>query len=175
MRISCLFSEEKGLSSLISEDLWYWLYVRDPELVRILAHQNRTIAIAGDFRVDGAKSPENFIPQKEGVSASDKGIANFKGGVRNHNKGGCKRLLAFACVFASAFVCVCQRLSPFVCVCSHLLTPPFVAPPSAWRTDLTEIVTRNRKSLATFHRTLTSQCKVSEIASDFWGPRWAPH
>ena len=36
-----------------------------------------------------------------------------------------------------------------------------------------EIATRNRKSLATFHRTLKSQCKVSEIASDFWGPRWA--
>ena len=64
-----------------------------------------------------------------------------KGGVKNRNKGGCKRLfafvhvcsrlLAFACVFASAFACVCQRLSAFVCVCSHLLTPPFVAPPSA--------------------------------------------
>ena len=36
-----------------------------------------------------------------------------------------------------------------------------------------EIAARNRKSLATFHRTLKSQCKVSEIASDFWGPRWA--
>ena len=69
-----------------------------------LAHQNRTIALASDFRVDGAKSPE--IPQKEGVLGS-------------------------------------------------------------------EIATRNRKSLATFHRTLKSQCKVSEIASDFWGPRWA--
>ena len=34
-----------------------------------LAHQNRTIAIASDFRVDGAKSPE--IPQKEGVSGSE--------------------------------------------------------------------------------------------------------
>ena len=30
-----------------------------------LAHQNRTIAIASDLRVDGAKSPE--IPQQEGV------------------------------------------------------------------------------------------------------------
>ena len=68
-----------------------------------------------------------------------KGIA--KGGVKNRNKGGCKRLLAFvhvcsrllafACVCASAFACVCQRLSAFVCVCLHLLTPPFVAPPSA--------------------------------------------
>ena len=29
----------------------------------ILADQNRTIAIASDFRVDGAESPE--IPQKE--------------------------------------------------------------------------------------------------------------
>ena len=30
---------------------------------QFLAHQNRTIAIASDFRVDGAKSAE--IPQKE--------------------------------------------------------------------------------------------------------------
>ena len=34
-----------------------------------LAHQNRTTAIASDFRVDGAKSPE--ILQKEGVLGSD--------------------------------------------------------------------------------------------------------
>ena len=32
-----------------------------------LAHQNRTIAIASDFRVDGAKSPE--IPRKKGFRA----------------------------------------------------------------------------------------------------------
>ena len=66
-----------------------------------------------------------------------KGIA--KGGVKSCKKGGskrlfafvhvCSRLLAFACVFASAFACVCPRLSAFACVCSHLLTPPFVAPP----------------------------------------------
>ena len=57
-----------------------------------LAHQNRTIAIASDFRVDGAKSPE--IPQKEGVLDS-------------------------------------------------------------------EIAARNRRSLATFHRTLKSQCSIA--------------
>ena len=34
-----------------------------------LAHQNRTIAIASDFRVDGAKSPE--IPQQEGLWGSE--------------------------------------------------------------------------------------------------------
>ena len=33
--------------------------------INSLAHQNRTIAIASDFRVDGAKSPE--ILQKKGV------------------------------------------------------------------------------------------------------------
>ena len=60
--------------------------------MRILAHQNRTIAIASDFRVDGAKSPE--IPQQEGVSGS-------------------------------------------------------------------EIAARNRKSLATFHRNLKSQCSIA--------------
>ena len=54
--------------------------------------QNRTIAIASDFRVDGAKSPE--IPQKGGVLGS-------------------------------------------------------------------EIAARNRKSLATFHRTLKSQCSIA--------------
>ena len=57
-----------------------------------LAHQNRTIAIASDFRVDGAKSPE--IPQKEGVLGS-------------------------------------------------------------------EIAARNRRSLASFHRTLKSQCIIA--------------
>ena len=62
------------------------------ELDWTLAHQNRTIAIASDFRVDGAKSPE--IPQKEGVLGS-------------------------------------------------------------------EIAARNRKSLATFHRTLKSQCSIA--------------
>ena len=39
----------------------------------------------------------------------------------------CLHLLAFACVFTSAFAYVCQRLSAFVCVCSRLLTPPLVA------------------------------------------------
>ena len=57
-----------------------------------LAHQNRTIAITSDFRVDGAKLPE--IPQKEGVLGS-------------------------------------------------------------------EIAARNRRSLATFHRTLKSQCGIA--------------
>ena len=35
----------------------------------ILAHQNRTIAVAGGFRVDQAKSPE--IPQEEGFLGSE--------------------------------------------------------------------------------------------------------
>ena len=74
-----------------------------------LAHQNLTIAIASDFRVDGAKSPE--ILQKEEVLGS-------------------------------------------------------------------EIAARNRKSLATFHRTLKSQCSIAFSClgnrCNFSGPRWAP-
>ena len=41
-----------------------------------LAHQNRTIVIASDFRVYGAKSPE--IPQKEGVWGSEIAARNRK-------------------------------------------------------------------------------------------------
>ena len=41
-----------------------------------LAHQNRTTAIASDFRVDGAKSPE--ISQKEGVLGSEIAARNRK-------------------------------------------------------------------------------------------------
>ena len=41
-----------------------------------LAHHNRTIAIASDFRVDGAKSPE--IPQIEGVLGSETAARNRK-------------------------------------------------------------------------------------------------
>ena len=70
---------------------------------------NRTIA--GDFRFDGAKSPE--IPQKEEVLPMG-----------------------------------------------------------------SEIAARNRKSLATFHRTLKSQCSMIAFSClgnrcDFWGPLWA--
>ena len=46
------------------------------ETLWCLAHQNRTIAIASDFRVDGAKSPT--IPQKEGVLGSDIAARNRK-------------------------------------------------------------------------------------------------
>ena len=71
--------------------------------LRGYTHQNRTIAIASDFRIDGAKSPE--IPQNEGILGS-------------------------------------------------------------------EIAARNRKSLATFHRTLNrngeSLSLVSEIAAISW-------
>ena len=71
-----------------------------------LAHQNRIIAIASNFRVDGAKSPE---------------------------------ILQKACA---------QKIA-------------------AW----------NRKSLATFHRTLKSQCSIAFSClgnrCDFWGLRWA--
>ena len=41
-----------------------------------LAHQNRTIAIASDFRVDGAKSPE--ILQKQGDLGSEIAAQNRK-------------------------------------------------------------------------------------------------
>ena len=44
----------------------------------------------------------------------------------------CLRLLAFSPLRLLAFVRVCLRLLTFAYVCSHLLTPPFVAPPSAW-------------------------------------------
>ena len=78
------------------------------KLFCFLAHQNRTIAIASAFRVDGAKSPE--IPQNEGVQGS-------------------------------------------------------------------EIAARKRRSLATFHRTLKSQCSIALSClgnrCDFWGLRWA--
>ena len=40
-----------------------------------------------------------------------------------------------------------------------------------------EVAARNRKSLATFHRTFKSQCSIAFSClgnrCDFWGPRWA--
>ena len=47
-----------------------------------LTHQNRTIAIASDFRVDGAKSPE--IPQKEGALGSETAARNRKSLATSH-------------------------------------------------------------------------------------------
>ena len=61
-----------------------------------LAHQNRTIAIASDLRVDGAKSPE--IPQKEGVLGSEIAARNRKSLATFHDrtlKSQCS--IAFSC------------------------------------------------------------------------------
>ena len=57
-------------------------------------------------------------------------LRDCKGGVKNRNKRGCKRLFAFVCVCSRLFtfvhvcllfrLCVCLRLSAFLCVCSRL-------------------------------------------------------
>ena len=60
----------------IAVSAWRNCRQRSRSLVPVLAHQNRTIAIASDFRVDGAKSPE--IPQKEGVLGSEIAAQNRK-------------------------------------------------------------------------------------------------
>ena len=59
-----------------------------------LAHQHRTIAIASDFRVDGAKSPE--IPQKEGVLGSEIAARNRKSTFYRTLKSQCS--IAFSCL-----------------------------------------------------------------------------
>ena len=69
------FSESSVLSYDFLEECTQLTSARGP-WDRNLAHQNRTIAIASDFRVDGAKSPE--IPQKEGVLGSEIAARNRK-------------------------------------------------------------------------------------------------
>ena len=61
-----------------------------------LAHQNRTIAIASDFRVDGAKSPA--IPQKEGVLSSEIAAWNRKSLATFHRTLKSQRGIAFSCL-----------------------------------------------------------------------------
>ena len=78
-----------------------------------------------------SKNTFTILPTKETQVAKSR-VLSGKGIAKCGSKGGvsvCLRLSAFACVFASAFACICQCLSAFVCVCSHLLMPPFVAPP----------------------------------------------
>ena len=67
-------------------------------------------------------------------SAKIKGIA--KGGVKNRNKGGCKRLFAFARVCSHLLAFSPLRLLAFVSVCLRLfafarisLRPPLLRPP----------------------------------------------
>ena len=86
----------------------------------------------GPFRNDpGEDEKESKKSQKLTIF---KGIA--KGGVKNPNKGGCKRLfafvhvcsrlLAFAPLRLLAFVRVCLRLLAFARIC---LRPPLLRPP----------------------------------------------
>ena len=101
------------------------------------------------------RTPE---PETGTVGTVFKGIA--KGGVKNRNKGRCKRLfafvhvcsrlLAFACVCASAFACVCPLLSALACVCSHLLTPLTMPRVSFMWTEMPEKVQKKKR---TFRKT----------------------
>ena len=61
-----------------------------------LAHQNRTIAIASDFRVDGAKSPE--IPQKEEVLDPEIAARNRKSLAAFHRTLKSQCSIAFSCL-----------------------------------------------------------------------------
>ena len=61
----------------------------------ILAHQNRTIAIASDFRVDGAKSPE--IPQQEGVLGSEIAAPNRRSLATFHRTLKSQCIIAVSC------------------------------------------------------------------------------
>ena len=62
----------------------------------VLAHQNRTIAIAGGFCVDGAKSPK--IPQEEGVWGSEIAARNRKSLVTFHRTLKSQFSIAFSCL-----------------------------------------------------------------------------
>ena len=70
-----------------------------------LEHQNRTIAIASDFRVDGAKSPE--IPQKERVLGSEIAARNRKSLATFHRSLKSQCSIAFACLRNRAISGVC--------------------------------------------------------------------
>ena len=62
----------------------------------IIAHQNRTIAIASDFRVDCAKSAE--IAQKEGVLGSEIAARNRKSLATFHRNLKSQCSIAFSCL-----------------------------------------------------------------------------
>ena len=68
------------------------------KLVRdlFLAHQNRTIAIASDLRVDGAKLPE--IPQKEGVWGLEIAARNRRSLAIFHRTLKSQRSIALSCL-----------------------------------------------------------------------------
>ena len=70
-----------------------WSYAKCEES---LAHQNRTIAIASHFCVDGAKSPE--IPQKEGVFGPDIAARNRKSLATFHHTRKSQCSIAFCCL-----------------------------------------------------------------------------
>ena len=61
-----------------------------------LVRQNHTIAIASDFRVDGAKSPD--IPQKEGALGSEIAARNRKSLATFHRTLKLQYSIAFSCL-----------------------------------------------------------------------------
>ena len=75
-------------------------------MLSFLAHQNRTIAIASDLRVDGAKSPE--IPLKEGVLGSEIAARNRRSLATFHRTLKSHCIIAVSCLGNRAISGVCD-------------------------------------------------------------------
>ena len=74
-----------------------------------IVNKNRTIAIASDLRVDGAKSPE--IPQKEGVLGSEIAARNRRSLATFHRTLKSQCIIAVSCLGNRAISGVCDIIN----------------------------------------------------------------
>ena len=97
--VDCLFMDDpRSLSLSLSFSLRYFWITLGPSAIgtQNLAHQNRTIAMASDFRVDGAKSPE--ISQKERVLGPEIAARNHRTQANFHRTLKLQCSIAFSCL-----------------------------------------------------------------------------
>ena len=106
-----------------------------------LLHQNRTIVIASDFRVDGAKSPE--ILQKEKVLGSEIAARNHKSLATFHRtlKSQCSTLIFFSLFFREKARKTTKKARIF-----HLLRTPKILEKGGENTQKSEEFLEKQKS-----------------------------
>ena len=104
-----------------------------------LAHQNRTIAIASDFRVDGAKSPESR--KKEEGLGSEIAARNRQSLATFHSTLKLQCSIAFSCQSQIAFIAAISVRQAYRCFCCGSVAPSCPGQPSTSNSSPTSFMT----------------------------------
>ena len=140
------------------------------------AHNHKAQARGGDLRPPGG-TPRSFPGREDtlGKMTCDFCILTLPCRMMTHPSV----RFAAMCLLSFAFLVTLAHQNRTIAISSDFCVDGAKSPEILQKKGVlgSDIAARNRKSLATVHRTLKSQCSIvfSCLGNrcDFWGPRWA--